>query len=695
MSVLLSYPAWYILLCLLCGAAYASLLYFRAGALRESPLWVRRLLAFGRFVVISILAFLLLEPLIRTENRKTEKPVIVIAQDNSQSLLLAPDSAYYRNQYPAELEKLSNTLAEKFEVKRYTFGSGLRENGILDFSEKQTRISQLFDELFTRYYNRNLGAIVLASDGIINAGSSPLNALKNFKGTPIFTIAMGDTTVRKDLVINDVAHNRLAYSGNSFPVEIQVEAFKAGGLSSRLRILKAGNEVAGQTLSFAQEQVSLVIPFTLEAGKPGLQRYRVELAPLEGELTEANNYYDFYVEVLDSKQKILILAQAPHPDIAALKSAAASQKNYEIKTALAANFNEAIEPYSLVILHQLPARNSNAGELIKRLKAKNIPVLYVLGGQSDIPAFNQLETGISIQQYRGALNPVNALAHTGFTFFTLSEKTLRSLSRFPPIHVPFGEFVSAPSVNSLLRQKVGGMETHLPLIFFNKEKSQKTGVICGEGIWRWRLQSMALHGDHETFNEIITKSIQFLATRENKSLFRVFARNTYTENEAVVLDAELYNESYELINEPETDLKIVNSEGQEYRFVFSKTAQSYRLDAGRLPAGDYTYTASVTSGGKSHQASGQFTVSAIQVEMWQSVANHQLLLNLASNSGGEMVYPSDLQNLAQLISTRENIVEVTYTQTGLSDLLHFKWIFFLLLLLLTLEWSVRKWAGAY
>ena len=72
-----------ILLCLAAGAGYAALLYSA-----KAP-WSRGLnygLAALRFGVVSFLCFLLLSPFLKTTTNTTEKPTLVLALDNSQSV---------------------------------------------------------------------------------------------------------------------------------------------------------------------------------------------------------------------------------------------------------------------------------------------------------------------------------------------------------------------------------------------------------------------------------------------------------------------------------------------------------------------------------------------------------------------------------------------------------------------------------
>ena len=60
-----------------------------------------------RFIVIFTLLALLLNPAFSWVEKTKEKPLLVLAQDNSASLIKTKDSLYYRNEYKASLEKMS------------------------------------------------------------------------------------------------------------------------------------------------------------------------------------------------------------------------------------------------------------------------------------------------------------------------------------------------------------------------------------------------------------------------------------------------------------------------------------------------------------------------------------------------------------------------------------------------------------
>ena len=95
------------------------------------------------------------------------------------------------------------------------------------------------------------------------------------------------------------------------------------------------------------------------------------------------------------------------------------------------------------------------------------------------------------------------------------------------------------------------------------------------------------------------------------------------------------------------------------------------------------------------EQSGEFTVNELKAEYTNVVADHGLLFNIANTTGGEMFYPNELDQLAEAIFNKEEIVDISYTEKDVSDVINWKWIFALIMVLLSLEWFMRKRNGAY
>jgi hypothetical protein len=692
-NIVTDYPLWFILLCLLLGIGYAALLYYKESRndFSESLKWI---MAIFRASLIAVISFLLLNPLVKTTTRFEEKPVIIFAQDNSVSVITGVDSNFYRNQYLSKVGGLLEKIETSFALDKYTFGEKVEKRNAIDFSDKLTDISELFADITRNYSHQNVGALILATDGIFNRGLNPLYSSEKFD-FPVYTIALGDTNLQKDLILSKVNYNRIAYLDNEFPMEVIITANKCVNSNVQFLVLKDDSVLFRKNISINTEHFLEIVSLHLLAKETGLQRYRLKLTNVENEISFANNYQDVFIDILEGKQKILLLSNSPNPDITALKQAIQTNKNYEIKDFISDDFDKILSGYNLVIFHGLPSVKNHVKEILSIIDAEKIPVLYVITHQTSLPLLNNRNAGIVIRGDKIIFNEAQPVIDERFSLFGLSENTIKTTMDFPPLISPYGNSLLQPSANVLFNQKIGSVITDEPLFVFNENFETKTAIICGSGIWKWRMTNFAREGNHNAFNEIINKTIQFLSVKVDRSFFRVYTKNNFIENENIEFDAEVYNESYELINDPEVSITITDSKDRKFPYVFNKTGKSYTLNAGRFPVDNYKYTARVQAGDEILKDNGEFTVSAQNIEKINTVANHNILYNLAISRGGDMVYPDNIDDLAEMIKTREDIKTVVYSQKRFSELLNFPLVLLLIILFLSAEWFMRKRSGAY
>ncbi len=707
MNFSIAYSSWALLLCPLLGGIYAFAFYYKDKKTSSLPLYLRWIAATLRFVLVTLLVFLFLAPLIRSTKNTVEKPIIIIAQDNSASIVAGKDSAFYKHEFPQAWDKVISDLSDKYDVRVMSFGERAKDTINYKYDEKETDISSLFQELTQRYYGKNMGAIVLSSDGIYNKGYNPIYAARQFNCC-VFTVALGDTTVKVDAIITKVENNPTAFLGNTFPLQITLDATKLQGKSSNLTVSEISDAGAQnlepvlftKTISINSPNFHQSIPVQLNANSAGLKHYIVKLAVIDGEENIVNNRKDVYIRVLDQKQKVLILSN-PHPDVAAIAECINSSDGFEAQSFTPEKFNGEINKYSLAILNQLPSATVRAQnleplqKLINNINNLGIPTMYILGSETDIQDFNKLNEGFKIISQGDKASDAEAVAAKDFSLFTLSDDAKSYFSQLPALSSPFGNYVSSPSLNVLCYQRIQSVNTNYPLIAFNLTGSEKSCIIAGEGLFRWRLKDFADHKNNKFFNELINKMVQYLAVKEDKNFFRIHAPNSFKEDEPVEIDADLYNPSYQLVNDPEVRIIITNSDGKNFSYTFSRTSNAYHLNAGELQAGVYHYAAQVKQGTQVYTAKGEFTVTPVQVEATNTVADHQLLHQLAKEHGGTMLFPNQIADLPKLIDAKEDIKPVIYTHTSYAPLIDLKWVFFLLLLLVSAEWFIRKWSGTY
>ncbi len=111
--------------------------------------------------------------------------------------------------------------------------------------------------------------------------------------------------------------------------------------------------------------------------------------------------------------------------------------------------------------------------------------------------------------------------------------------------------------------------------------------------------------------------------------------------------------------------------------------------------GEYSWHAKVNYENNTFTEEGNFIVEPVSLEALKTRADHRLLGMISKNTGAEMFFPGDMEEIPKEITAYEiNKTRITTSQKH-SVLLNLKWIFFLLLGLISVEWFFRKFWGGY
>ncbi len=692
--MLTEYPIWLGFVCLAFGGLGTWFLY------RKNPIGlegryasvVQYTLQGLRFITLFLLSFLLVGPILELVTQETQKPVIAFAIDHSQSMQLDGDTARLHQQLAEQFASLQSELGDDYDIVPYRIGKNIEPGFDFTFQDKQTNLHDLFQTVKTQYDGTNLGAVVLATDGLYNQGENPLSVAAELR-VPVYAIGVGDTIQRKDVLVKNVRANPYVFKGNSFPVQIDVASYAAAGQQSTLILTQNGKVVFKQNLALGNSFFT-TISTQLNADDQAVQHIVAEVSSIKNEISLSNNRVDLFVEVLDNKQKIALLAFTPHPDVTAYQKSLAQQQRYAVDVFITSQqqYPTQLDAYDMIIVHQLPSLNAEGTNLIKQLKEKHIPILYVVGAQTNTALLSQLEPNFQLAGARGNTNEVLPIYQTNFALFNLTNEEQEHIKKFPPLLAPFGNYTYRGEAEILFKQQIGYVKTDYPLILFAKGEGQKSAFIFGEGFWKWRLYDQGL-SEQKTTTTLVGNMVQLLTSKKDKNRFRVQVKKEMDEGEKIGITAELYTESFQLTNQAEATITIKNNAGKSYPFTFSRSGETYSLDAGTLPAGNYTYVATAKLGSTTLSAKGEFIIKPLQVEFAQTTANHQLLNELAHQSGGELYYLSNMKNMADAIKKNDKIKPVIYEHRQTKSWIEWKWVFALILLFMSVEWFIRKWNG--
>jgi hypothetical protein len=680
-----------IFLCAAVAIGYAFILY------RSKHTWSKRVnqILFGlRTALVFFLAILLLGPVLKLITNQFEKPNWVFLIDSSSSVAEVIDSTA-RLQLVNQINNARTSLQKQgFDVKSKDLqGNDLTE---IAYAAKTSDLNKGIQNIIQEYEGRNLAGIILVSDGIYNSGLSPLYTPVRM---PVFSVGIGDTLARVDLVLKNVAYNKIAYQGNKFPVRAQVLVQGMQNEEIVVSVLKGGKVLT--TLQKNSESKSLIdFDFQLDATEKGIQRYDISVKPNRLETNHRNNFSSIFIDVVEGRKKIVLIAPAPHPDIKALKTVVEKNSNYELIVhipGVAEADRAVLTPGNaeLYIFHQAIDQAGRTTPLFSSLYKSESSVMVMIGGNTNLRQLAGYEVPIQFESVSGQWDNVTPVINPNFRDFGFSENSNGVFARYPPIDVPFGKFSYPSNAQVILYQRIGSVTTDRPLLLTWPDGNRKLAVLIGEGLWRWRLNEFADNGNTQMFDELFSKLIQYLSTLEEKRKFRSYPlQNEFSNAEPAVIESQVYNDLYELVYGNTIRLEIRNEQGEvsTYSYITSPGSSRYRI--GGLKEGIYRFTASTSINDKKETVTGQFLVRAQNVEAQNLTADFGLLRTLSKESGGKFYTSNQWADLtADLQQTKT--ASLIHSEETFNQLINLKWVFFLFLALISTEWFLRKYLGSY
>lgn len=687
-------PVW-ILLPLVSSILYS---YWFYSSKPDFPRLIKIILSIIRGLLVFIIGVLILDPSLRWLKEEEEKPILLFLQDNSESILLSSKKEFYKGIYKENINHFLKDLKNNFEVRSYSFGSGVSDTLPFSFRETVTDLSPALQKIKDQFEGRNIGALVLATDGIFNRGDKPESELIKFH-VPIFTLGLGDSASQKDVQLNQVDYNEVVFAGDSFPIQASVSAHNFAGKEITLVLKKGNSQIQRKVVRVHSDNAQLMVPLSLREDLPGNYLYKIELLPLEGESNLKNNSKSLVINVLKSQQKILLLSGITNPDLSAIKQSLSLYNHNKISLHSIDDKDYGnLSQYSALILYQVPDNNGTKLNPILVRQLENLPVLHIVGLQTKSPIFNNFNLSSLLRRdlFPGSRTDI---LNKDFQLFIMKDSLRDLVPSFPPLNGNFTPSLTVGSENVLAFSIKSGTQDgdKRPLIVLDNTGNKKSAWILGEGIWKWRTFEFAKTGKHGLVDDLLQKIISFLTVTEDKSRFRVISpKSVWDETEGIHLEAEVFNQNFELINQPSVRINLRNKEGKVYPFNFTPEGKSYNLKIGSLPAGTYTYSAQV-SGIRLQDSikSGIIQVESPSLEEENTQADFLALQKLSKESSGEFFLAQDFKNLESKIKTNSNIRPIIHERKGFTSWIDIPLFLGFIIFLLSTEWVLRKWNGFY
>jgi hypothetical protein len=189
----------------------------------------------------------------------------------------------------------------------------------------ETRLGQSLRQLLIEERAAPLAGVIVISDGGHNAGPSPETALPLAEEAkvPIFAIGVGSDKKPANVRVSDLLAPARAYPGDRLTITAYIQAQQLAKREVVVELLvrpasaSSPQDVGTGQLQDSQRQILgadgeiLPVKFEIPSPEPGRRIYCVRVQPPSGDTDPSDNFREAEVEIVERKNKVLLVAGGP------------------------------------------------------------------------------------------------------------------------------------------------------------------------------------------------------------------------------------------------------------------------------------------------------------------------------------------------------------------------------------------------
>lgn len=717
--------------------------------------WRRTLVAL-RVLIALTLAFAILRPEIQWTKKSRKAAMLVVLGDSSRSMQTpdGPGSKTRREVLLKTLQEAEPTIEKLKKEMEVRYSDFDRESRSVEKPDpaapgEQSAIGFVLESVLREAQASGLSGIILHSDGAQRAlpphDVDPRAVARRLGELqiPIFPVAYGTTGTTDtslDLIVEDLLVDPYAFVKKTVPLRAKLRVLGAAGKKLTVRLLvedpatreglKSGELKVPPASKNAQPVVFLeptrnvdVIPVELSyiPELPGEFKIRVEVVPLEGEIKTANNFRDTLLTVRRGGINVAYFDAAWAPEQKWLRLLNATEqvqldfqpvrggKQRDLNDIDAELFQRG--RYDVYLIGDVPAKVFGP-ELLKQLaqRVEEGAGLMMIGGNHSFGAGGYAETPLA------DLLPVAMRASEAVVGDDI-DPALRHTDELPMVPTQRGlshyvmrvdsadknraTWLSLPPLDGANKLKpkndfVGILATSdqgVPLLLESEAGKARVMAFAGNTTWRW-----ATHGFRNVHQRFWRQMIFWLARKEEDQGQTVWVRidpRNYLPGTPVKLAFGARSPDGIAVTNADFEVSVTNPKGELQKLPILRVGNEFSADfLQNVHAGDYwvSVTARSKGGQPIGDATSRFLVDERDLELDNPAADHALLAELASLTGGSVVAPEQhgafLERLQKEGLVRREETEVT--RKPLWD----NWPFLIVFVtLLATEWTIRKLRG--
>ncbi|MBI45760.1 MAG: hypothetical protein CMG66_06330 [Candidatus Marinimicrobia bacterium] len=636
---------------------------------------IRYILVTIRSTVLLMLLIIFSNPLFLLNQTIIDNKKIAVFLDNSKSVSFLKNS----NDFKDKISLLENELnMNNVESNIYLFGDSIRnltDYSKIDFNDSSTDINQVFEAVKFLNYNE----YILISDGMQNQGLLDFLLLPN---VVINVFGLNSNYKNEDLSINDVS---IVYtSKDSIHIKTKIlseSTYNYNSILVRLSNDKVNNKDLGY-VDIASDKKVFFNDFIISKSDLSSNNI-IHIENIDNESNLDNNYYNFTLDLNSlNRKKALLFSGRLSQNTKYIKSLIKEYPNidlYHFYNLYEFNPNEVqIDQFDIIILDSFPISPEHL-KIVKEykfFKNKNIVFLKGPSVNDDYNYYNEY-----LFQWGYVFNP---------------EKNGDIVSYNTENYNLYGSIIN----------KIAPINTDRKLTNINLEKSILYDKNNSSTLIDYKDNNLFLFipnlskASNETLSIYNTDNLKFLINLLFKKIIFDFDTDRpviYSNNKSpyinnnfnLYMDLNKINSQYEKIK-----FFIYNKDGSIYSEINNCSLNQdkvYKCTSSLNVAGKYFVQAQIDfiNGYKLSSNQIELIINDLDVETNNLGLNQKILEDISLNYNG---FYSSLEELNNYVNS---IKPESYVSLDLSEILifNFQYFWFLIILLLMLEWAIRKNKG--
>jgi uncharacterized membrane protein len=730
-----AWPWWAFVICVLAaGAVLGWLIRSKLPAasvqLKNWRAWVIWAL---QFAMAGLVLFLLWQPAILVAELRPQQNIIAVLVDDSRSMSIADGGGATREaQAIKALEGgVLDQLQKKFQIRIYRLDRQISRVPKLDDLKAMppasaTRIGDGLKQVAGEAADLPIGAVVLLSDGADNSGGVDLDTISTLRSRriPVHTVGFGAEQVAHDVEINDAVIAPRALADSRLAAKVTLHQRGYAGQKAMLTVRDGGKVLAGRQIILAADGVTQNESLLFNPGDAGAKTLQFSIDPLPGEENRDNNSVSRLVNVESTKRRVLYVEGEPRWEYKFIRRAEQDDRLLSIVSMLRTSENkiyrqgiedpkeladgfpsraEDLFPYQAIIVGSVEANYFTAAqkELIQQFVDRRGGGLLFLGGRASLGDGGWAASSladllpVTLPNKKGTFHrdpaTVSLTAAGADNIITrLVEDPAANVERWKklPYLMDYQE-PGTPKPGAVVLAEMTAAGRKMPLLITENYGRGRTAVLATGGTWRWQMSQPLGDTTHEEFWQQL---LRWLVMDTPGHVVASVPSQMLLDDGRVQFSADVRDKNYLPAADAHVEAHILGPGGSAAQIEMTpdpNTPGIFHAEWTADQTGSYL-TEVIATRDKDELGRDVLTFARMDgvAENFHTEQNRDLLEKLSAETGGRYWTPQDVSKLPG---------EISYSEAGITvrdakELWNMPIVFFLLLLLPSAEWLLRrKW----